>query len=130
MIVESVMLRWMLPLFVLTSVLGCDQKCVTIPSVEVLDTAQYKGEAYFLYSRTTGWHEKNTIFELYQGEPVLDSCNNANIKPLAVVPHDHDKYVKELVFQPQKPYPLRISFTSDISQGYADTLDVRLSKNN
>ena len=128
LLIEIVMLRWMLVLVVLTSVFGCDHKCVTIPLVDLLDTTQHDGESYFLYSRTSGWHEKNTIFELYNAVPELDSCNNASIKPLAVLPHDHDKYVKELVFQPQEPYPLRISFTSDISQGYADTLDVRLIK--
>jgi len=109
----------------LTTLTACNKKCVLLDAVEYLDTAQHEDELYYLYSRTYGFQEKQTIFELYKGKPQLDDCREANIKPVAVVPHYHEKYVSEIVFQPESEGLLRISFTSDINQGYANTDDVR-----
>lgn len=117
--------RCLLVVPILFSVIGCNQKCYILPSVELLDTAQYEGETYDLYARTTGIQEKQTFFELYKGEPELDSCLDASMKAVAIVAHDHEKYVSEIVFQPEKTNLLRISFTSQKNQGYSHTDDVK-----
>lgn len=113
---------------ILLSVLGCKQECFTRPSVELLDTAHYLEDTYYLYPRTTGIQEKQTFFELYKGEPDMDYCNNANMKAVAIVAHDHEKYVSEVIFQPKNANLLHVSFTSDGSLGYSDTSNVKFNQ--
>ena len=104
---------------------GCSEKCLVLPSVELLDSVQYEGEVYYLYSRTTGIQEKQTFFELYKNKPEMDACREANIKAVAIVPHDHERYVDGVVFQPNSANLLQITFTDDISTGYENTNDIR-----
>ena len=104
---------------------GCSEKCLVLPSVELLDSVQYEDEVYYLYSRTTGIQEKQTFFELYKNKPEIDACREANIKAVAIVPHDHKRYVDEVILQPNSANLLQITFTDDINKGYENTNAIR-----
>ena len=105
---------------------GCKEpNYITIPAVLLLDTAQYDGETYYLYSKTDGWHEKQTIFDLYKGEPEFNACKKASFKPVTRTPHDHEKYVSKMIFQPTEINLIKVIFTSDKASGYANTDDVK-----
>ena len=104
---------------------GCSEKCLVVPSIEFLDSVQFEDEVYYLYSSTTGIQEKQTFFELYKNKPEMDTCREANIKAVAIVPHDHERYVDGVVFQPNSANLLQITFTDDISKGYENTSDIK-----
>lgn len=59
--------------------LGCG--CDVADEVMVLDTAVIGGQEYHLVSRTTGFQEKETFFELYTSPPNFDGCGQSSVAP-------------------------------------------------
>ena len=106
----------------------CDE--VILDSVKFHDTTVYSESTYYLYSRTTGFHEKVVFFEVYDREPEFNKCRNANITPVFARAFDDSEeqpYLKELIFQPDSPEKLKIIYTKNKEEGFANVYDVKFS---
>ena len=119
---------------------ACDNCAFGIASDQLrpADTIEMNNTTYYLYTRTVGWQEKTVFFELYAEEPVYDSCTD-NITPNAIFaihydyfpndPNSEEKYVKEIILQPDQAEKLKIIYTKNIEEGVANVYDVKFTNN-
>ena len=104
--------------------------------VKYADSIEFNGKTYFLYTRTTGWHNKVVFFELYDVEPSFDQCGKINTSSVYVVDYDYfpddpnseEKYVQKIILQPDKPEKLKIIYTKNKEEGFANVYDVKFSR--
>ncbi len=108
---------------------ACDE--LFLDTINYHDSAIYSKHKYFLYSRTTGWHEKVVFFELYKENPVFDECRHSNINPIFAIDYSdypEMQYVKEMILQPDQPEKLKIIYTKDKNKGVANIYDVKFAR--
>lgn len=106
-------------------------ECTVSPQLHLADTLQYKGTTYFLYTRTTGFQEKQVFFELYDKQPIFDQCGVAQVKEIFATDYDHRRFVKEVIVRPDETNyddRLQLIYTDDASQGYRDVNDVKIKR--
>ncbi len=111
---------------------GCSNSdCIIKPQLHLADRKTQDGKIYYLYTRTSGFQEKQVFFEVYDEEPVFDKCNKALIKPFFEIAHDHERFVKTVILNANsESYDdrLKILYTLDQHAGYSSTNDVRFQK--
>ncbi|ARU59165.1 hypothetical protein OLMES_5181 [Oleiphilus messinensis] len=65
---------------------ACSDQRIDCPPVvdttEIVATNSTLGTQYFLVRRISGWHDKTVIFQVFDGKPQLDACNQDLIVPL------------------------------------------------
>lgn len=101
------------------------------PQLHLADSLERNGKTYFLYTRTTGFQEKQVFFELYDQQPIFDQCGVTETKEIFATDYDHRRYVKTLVVRPDEPNyddRLQIIYTDDPRQGYRDVDDVKIER--
>lgn len=69
------------------SLLSCtaNNDCNTADSVKQIKSYDVNSHAYFIYVRTSGFHEKEVFFELYDNVPVFDDCGKPDIPIVSAV---------------------------------------------
>lgn len=110
---------------------GCDGELFGADQLRLLDSFAQGGEIFYLYARTTGFHEKVVFFELYNRAPVFNECKDAQIEPAYVIDYNDfpvKQHVKSLTLQPAAAEKLAIVYTQDKSEGYLDVYSVRFSR--
>ncbi len=68
------------------------------------------------------------FFELYDQQPSFDDCGVTQTKAIFVTDYDHQRYVKELVLQPDAASyddRLRIVYTDDVDEGFFNVNDIK-----
>ena len=81
---------------------SCDQNCgseIASDQLRYADSIERNNKTYYLYTLTTGWHDKAVYIQLYNKKPILDKCKNSVIKPIYEIVYDdypEKKYVKEI----------------------------------
>ncbi|OZG71127.1 hypothetical protein BTA51_22375 [Hahella sp. CCB-MM4] len=105
------------------SILGCTDSGLSpdcafaTDTVSIIDLRRVGNQSYALVHRISGWHDKIESFELYNVEPVFDSCGNSLVALLyreSVDDKDannNDQYIAHIFIEP----PGRIIF--DYVQG-------------
>jgi hypothetical protein len=111
---------------------GCSADDCGFPLDQVRYTDKIQDEkiTYYLFTRTTGWHDKVIIFELYDAEPQFDKCRQTKTSLIYRIVYDDypvEQYVKKLKFQPDQTEKLKITYTTDISEGIKNIYDVRFT---
>ncbi len=113
---------------------SCSSKAckeLILDAVKLHDTATHSGQTYYLYSRTTGWHEKVVFFELYEKSPTFNQCQHADIKPVFIRAFDdtpENSFIKQLILQPEKPEKIKIIYTTDENEGFSNVYDVKFTQ--
>jgi hypothetical protein len=113
---------------------GCSEdECggfdIATDQIRFADSIEENGKTYYLYTRTTGWHEKIVFFQLYDNKPEF-KCWRPNIKAIYTVEYDDypvKKYVKALTLQLDQGKKLNIIYTTDKSEG-VDAYDVKFTR--
>ncbi len=120
-------------------VAACDKNCFDIASDQLrfADTLEKNDKTYHLYTRTTGFQEKVVFFELYEKKPTYDACTNkTDPEPIFGIHYDYfpndptskEKYVKDIILQPEELEKLKIIYTPDKSEGVADVYGVKFTR--
>jgi len=107
----------------------CDE--MLIDSIHYHDSVMHSDQQYFLYSRTTGWHDKVVFFELYNEKPTFDQCSHSAKKPIFTIAYDdypEMQYVKEIILQPNQTEKLNIIYTKEKSHGLVNVYDAKFKK--
>jgi len=107
---------------------NCD---VIADQIRFSDDEKYKGETYFLYTRTVGAHNKTIYFELYDQQPEFDECRKSNIKPVYSIPYEDYselQYVQQLILQPNDSEKIKVIYTKDKTKGVENIYDVKFSR--
>ena len=113
--------------------------CINIASDQLkpADSIIHQGKSYFLYTRTSGWHEKVVYFELYEREPTYDSCTHeTNPEPIFSLSYDdlsdnpdsEEQYIEKILLQPNQAEKLKMIYTKDVSKGVEGVYEVRFAK--
>lgn len=80
-----------------------EKRCIASDSVKHLKTFEIKDENYNLYLRISGFQEKESFYEIYEGTPVFDDCAQPDIPPRAMAHIDSTKGpVSKLVISGEK----------------------------
>ncbi len=124
----------------LLSLLSCDKNCsfdIASDQIRFADSIEVDAKTYYLYTRTSGWHEKVVFFELYDKEPTFDKCTyRPNVNGLYGIHYDYfpddpdseEKYIKKMILQPDQPEKLKIIYTKDKNKGVANIYDVKFAR--
>ena len=115
------------------------EDCFDIASDQLrfADSIVYDGKEYHLYTRTSGWQEKIVYFELYESKPTYNNCTyETKPEPIFGIHYDYfsndldsnEKYVKEIILQPDQPEKLKITYTKNIDEGVANVYDVKFTR--
>jgi hypothetical protein len=89
-----------------------DSECLTSDSVAVIDTLSTGNQILFLVHRISGWHEKIESFEVYDSQPVFNSCGETSSRPLFGASIDNqdadnnDQHVSHIYFKPPNEFDL------------------------
>lgn len=104
--------------FLFTSLaLACSDKnnCFVAETIVPVNKIDVSGVDHFLYLRSSGFHEKEHFYELYENAPKFDECGKTNVIPLSVVHVDNSKgAVVRLVVDNSK---LTVVYSKDKPQG-------------
>jgi hypothetical protein len=117
-------------ILVLSSGCSADDCGFPLDQVRYADQIQDEKKTYYLYTRTTGWHDKIVFFELYDIEPDFDKCRQTKTRPIYRIDYDDypvEQYVKELKLQPDQSEKLKITYTTDVSEGIENVYDVKFT---
>jgi hypothetical protein len=101
---------------------------IAADQIRFADSIEENGITYYLYTKTTGWHDKIIYFQLYDNKPEF-KCRRSNIKPIYVIHYDdypEMKYVKALTLQLNQDEKLNITYTTDKREG-VDAYDVKFT---
>ncbi len=128
-------------LIALSLIIGsCGKDCLfTIASDQLrfADTMEKGDKIYHLYTRTTGWHEKVVYLELYEETPTYDACTNkTDPEPIFGIHYDYfpndptskEKYVKDIILQPEDLEKIKITYTPNKDEGFASVYDVKFTR--
>lgn len=126
-------------LLILSSSLGACNNCefdIASDQLRPADTIDINNTTYYLYTRTIGWQEKTVFFELYKEEPTYDICTR-KVTPKAIFgihydyfpndPNSEEKYVKEMILQPDQAEKLKIIYTKNKEEGTTNVYDVKFT---
>ncbi len=112
---------------------GCHSNDCGFPldQIRYSDKAQHNKKTFYLYTRTTGWHNKVVFFELYDSEPTFDNCRQTKTKFIYKIDYDNypeHKYVKKIILQPENTEKLKIIYTTNKEEGFPNIYDVKFSR--
>ncbi len=126
-------IKYPILLIIILLLFGCNSNDCGFPldQIRYADKTQYNGKIFYLYIRTTGWHNKVIFFELYDSEPTFDECRQTNANFIYKTDYDdypEEKYVKEMILQPDQPEKLKITYTTNKDEGIANVYDVKFTR--
>lgn len=97
------------------------------------DSISHDGVDYYLYFRTSGFQDKSIVFEVYDSEPVFDTCNRTDQRLFFWGAYDDftkKQYVKDFVLRPNgatQDETVEITYTDDKTQGFFDVYSVKFT---
>ena len=112
---------------------GCskDECGFPLDQIRFADKIQINKETYYLYTRTVGWHNKVVFFELYSAEPAFDQCQKTQAELVYKIDYDdylEEQYIKQVTLELDSPEKLKIIYTKNKEEGFANVYDVKFSR--
>lgn len=117
------MKRMIFLVLVVTNLVACSTEtdCFIADSVKLVKAIKIDSSDYFIYLRVSGFHEKETFYELYESKPTFGECKQSNILSVSDVHVDFSQgNVSKLVVDDRK---LGVVYANDSVQ-YIDLKDV------
>ena len=102
--------------FIVVNLIACssDNECFVADSVVQVKAIRVDEVDYFIYLRTSGFHEKEAFYELYKSEPIFNSWGKSNSSAISDIHIDSTEgVVSRLVIDNQK---LIIVYSKNSSQ--------------
>ena len=62
-----------------------DNSCAVADSVSLIKEINIKNNKYYIYSRVSGFQEKEVFYEMFSNKPVFDQCGQTKIPSVSDV---------------------------------------------
>jgi len=79
--------RMIFLVFIIMNLVACssEPECFFGDSVKLVKAINIGSSDYFIYLRISGFHEKETFYELYENKPTFGECRQSNILSISDV---------------------------------------------
>jgi len=73
---------WLVSIYI-SLLSACSRDCFVADTYDEIRDSRLSSKHLYLYIRTTGFNEKESLFQLYSIQPVFDECGIPSVEPVA-----------------------------------------------